>query len=131
MRKAFTIAHRISNAVRWYGLDYNFTRNVLNEFNEPSDKENIVETIQGIFHSSQKSFIELVNTEAAEVKSKSNIGILCNKSSGSDVTQGDNVVIDSVLYKVTAVEPVMYVGTPVATEISLEEMIEKVIKDES
>lgn len=120
-RKAFAVSHRIQNAVSWYGTEYKFTRNVKNEYGEPTEEPELVEIVQGIYHSSQQSFIELINTEAAKIKTKTNKGILCSSSSGSLLLQGDRVEINFVEYKITAVEPVVYGDVKVATEISLEE----------
>ena len=122
-RKAFAVSHRIHNAVMWYGKEYEFKRAEKNEFNEPTDKLELVETVRGIYHSSQQSFIDLINTEAASIKSKTNKGILCMASSGALLKQDDTVEINLVKYKVTAVEPVMYGDVKVATEISLEELV--------
>lgn len=121
VRKAFAVAHRVQNAVSWYGAEYRFTRNSKNEYGEPTEEPELVEIVQGIYHSSQQSFIELINTEAAKIKAKTNKGILCLSSSGSLLLQGDRVEISSVEYRVTTVEPVMYGDVKVATEISLEE----------
>ncbi len=123
-RQAFAVKHRIDNSINWYGAEYNFLRPEVNKYNEPLDSLKIVEVVNGIYHSSQQSFIELINTENASVKSKTNKGILCLESSGASIIQGDIVYIEDKKFKVTAVEPIMYCDHKVATEISVEEVLQ-------
>lgn len=123
-RTPFALYRQIRLAVSWYGEDYSFTRKRLNTYGEPVDKEDSIQVVSGIYHSSERSFIELINSEGASVKSKVSKGILCDSDTELSVQQGDKVVINNTDFYVTAVEPVLYNGTVVAQEISVEELIE-------
>ena len=125
-RTSFALSRQIHLAVVWYGTDFSFHRQQLNEYKEPiSGQSELVQTIRGIYHSSQRSFIELINNESASVKSKVNKGILCDKATEMLIQQGDYVTIQNSDFYVTAIEPVMYSDSEVvAYEISVEELIE-------
>lgn len=123
-RTPFALYRQIRMAIYWYGEEYLFTRKQLNQYKEPVDAEDPVQTVSGIYHASERSFIELVNSEGASVKSKVSKGILCDADIELSIQQGDKVVIDNTEFYVTAVEPVLYNGTVVAQEISVEELVE-------
>lgn len=123
-RTPFAVYRQIRLAVSWYGKEYSFTRKQLNKYKEPIAEENSVQTVSGIYHASERSFIELINSEGASVKSKVSKGILCDADTELSIQQGDKVVIDSKEFYVTAVEPVLYNGKVVAQEISVEELVE-------
>lgn len=123
-RTPFALYRQIRLAVSWYGKDYAFTRQQLNTYGEPTPAEDSVQTVSGIYHASERSFIELINNEGASIKSKVSKGILCDKDTELSIQQGDKVVIEDTDFYVTAVEPVLYSGEVVAQEISVEELIE-------
>ena len=123
-RTPFAICRQIQLAVSWYGKEYSFTRKQLNKYKEPIAEEDSVQTISGIYHASERSFIELINSEGASVKSKVSKGILCDADTELSIQQGDKVVIDNREFHVTAVEPVLYNDKAVAQEISIEELVE-------
>lgn len=126
-RTSFALGRQIHLAVMWYGTDFGFHRQQLNEYKEPiSGQSELVQTIRGIYHSSERSFIELINNESASVKSKVSKGILCDKVTEMLIQQGDYVTIQNSDFYVTAVEPVMYSDNEVvAYEISVEELVEE------
>lgn len=126
-RTSFALSRQIQLAITWYGTDFEFHRQQLNEYKEPiSGQFEVIQTIRGIYHSSERSFIELINNESASVKSKVSKGILCHKLDEMLIQQGDSVKIQNVDFYVTAVEPVMYSDKEiVAYEISVEELIEE------
>ena len=123
-RTPFAVCRQIRLAVSWYGKEYSFTRKQLNKYKEPIAEEDSVQTVSGIYHASERSFIELINSEGASVKSKVSKGILCDADTELSVQQGDKVVIDNREFHVTAVEPVLYNDKVVAQEISVEELVE-------
>lgn len=122
-RTAFAVYRQIRLAIRWYGTEYSFTRKRLNKYGEPVENEDSVQKISGIYHASERSFIELINNEGASVKSKVSKGILCDADTKLSIQQGDKVVIEDTEFYITAVEPVLYSGTVVAQEISVEELV--------
>ena len=123
-RTPFAVYRQIRLAVSWYGKEYSLTRKQLNKYKEPIAEENSVQTVSGIYHASERSFIELINSEGASVKSKVSKGILCDADTELSIQQGDKVVIDNREFHVTAVEPVLYNDKVVAQEISVEELVE-------
>lgn len=125
MRTPFAIKRQIQLAVMWYGTEYTFERNELDQYGEPI--ESVVQTtVEGIYHATGREFIELLNTEGTSVKSKISKGIVCPFNEDLNIQQGDSVIIHDVKYHVTTVEPVFYSEEVVAQEISLEEFAEGV-----
>lgn len=123
-RTPFAVYRQIRLAVSWYGTEYEFKRYEKNSYNEPTDKLQPVQTVAGIYHSSERSFIELINNEGASVKSKVSKGILCDRDNTLSILQGDYVEISGIPHHVTAVEPVLFSDETVAYEISVEELVE-------
>ena len=123
-RTPFAVYRQINLAVNWYGAEYTFSRYSKNSYGEPTGEPSVVQAVEGIYHSANRSFIELINTEGASVKSKLNRGILCSKDNNLILDQDDIVEIQGVKHYVTAIEPVMYSNEAVAYEISLEELVE-------
>lgn len=124
-RTPFSVYRQIRLAVSWYGTSYVFSRQQLNSYGEPDHSgSEVVQTVLGIYHSSERSFIELINTEGASVKSKVSKGILCDRDAQLTIQQDDVVEISGSEYHVTAVEPVLFSDKVVAYEISVEETIE-------
>ena len=124
-RTPFAISRQIILAVTWYGVEYSFYRNEVNSYNEPQDGANLVQTVEGIYHSSERAFIELINAEGTSVKSKVSRGILCSRNNNLTIQQDDSVEINGKPYHVTTVEPVLYGDIVVAYEISVEEVVEE------
>lgn len=122
-RTPFAVYRQIRLAVGWYGTEYNFFRPMLNTYGEPEDEGTLVQTVSGIYHSSERSFIELINNEGASVKSKVSKGIVCDADNSLLINQDDHVVINDRDFYVTAVEPVLYGDEVVAYEISVEEVL--------
>lgn len=124
IRTPFAVYRQIRLAIGWYGTEYDFNRRVLNAYGEPTTEEpELVQSIAGIYHSSERSFIELINNEGASVKSKVSRGIVCDADVSLSIQQNDHVVIEDKDFYVTAVEPVLYGDKVVAYEISVEEVL--------
>ena len=125
-RTPFAVYRQINLAVQWYGAQYTFYSKAVNAYGEPVEGQNsAVEVVAGIYHSSERAFIELVNGEGTSVKSKINKGILCSTIESPALKQGDFTTIKGSQFYVTAVEPVMYGDETVGYEISLEELVEE------
>lgn len=123
-RTPFAVCRQLTLAVTWYGTEYTFYRHQLNDYKEPIEEKTAVQVVDGIYHASERSFIELINTEGTSVKSKISHGIVCSKSNDLVIQQGDYVHVGTADYYVTAVEPIMYSDEVVAYEISIEEQVE-------
>lgn len=124
LRTSFTIHRQLQLALNWYGSDYDFYRPTTNAYGEPSREGSLVQTVVGVYHSSEQNFIELLNSEGASVKAKTNKGIFCDISEELNLQQGDYVVINERTFWVTTIEPISYNDQVVAYEISLEEFVE-------
>ena len=123
-RTPFAVYRQIRLAIGWYGTEYDFKRRILNAYGEPTAEEpELVQSIAGIYHSSERSFIELINNEGASVKSKVSKGIVCDADVSLSIQQNDYVVIEDKDFYVTAVEPILYGDEVVAYEISVEELL--------
>lgn len=122
-RTPFSIVRKIQLMIDWYGESYSFKRDVVNSYNEPSGTTNDVQTLFGIYHASERSFVELINVEGASIKSKVSKGILCANDETISVQQNDKVSVNEIDFFVTAVEPVLYGKEAIAYEISLEEVV--------
>ena len=123
-RTPFAVYRQLKLAVDWYGTDYEFYRKRLNEYNEPTDEADLVQEVRGIYHASERSFVELINNEGASIKSKANKGLLCSKDETLEIQQGDYVEINGPQFYVTAIDPIMYADEAVAYEVSVEELVE-------
>lgn len=124
-RTPFAVYRQIKLAVSWYGQEYVFYRHKENEYGEPTESGVLVQTIDGIYHSSNRAFVELINSDGASVKSTVSKGLVCCKDNVLAINQGDYTFVQEVKYHVTAVEPILYSGEPVAYEISLEELVDE------
>lgn len=124
MRKPFSIDRKIDISIDWYGTEYSFYRKQLNSYGEFTNSSLLVQNIKGIYHASKRAFVELVNSDAASVKSKVSTGILCSKNNDIFIRQNDFVTIKNCMYFVTAIEPVFYGNDVIGYEISVEELIE-------
>ena len=120
-RTPFAVYRRVRLAIDWYGSDYKFKRDIKDNYGESINAYQDIQKITGIYHHSEKSFVELINVDGASVKSKINKGILCDGNSKLLIQQGDLVEIGGTLYSVTAAEPVLYGDKAIAWEISVEE----------
>ena len=125
-RSAFAVYRRIHLVTGWYGSAFDFYRKPLNAYGEPEGDPVFVQRLNGIYHSTSRDFVELINTEGTSVKSKVNKGILCTKDIKPAIQQGDFVDIHGSEYYVTAVEPVLYSDEVIAYEVSVEEFVEGV-----
>lgn len=125
-RSAFAVYRKIHLVIGWYGAAYHFYRRKQNAYGEPDGDPVFVQKLDGIYHSTARDFVELVNNEGTSVKSKINKGILFGKDIKPIVQQGDLVEIHGSDFYVTAVEPVLYSDEVIAYEVSVEEFIEEV-----
>lgn len=126
MRTPFSLRRQIQLAIQWYGIDYEFSRDVVDSYEEITGEQERIESIEGIYHATKREFIELINSEGASIKNKLNKGILCSSEDNLSIQQGDITVINNTTYRVTAIEPVLYGEEIVAQSISLEEFVEGV-----
>lgn len=124
-RTPFSIARKIQLMIDWYGTNYNFKRDVVNSYNEPTGPTNDVQTIPGIYHAYERNFVELISVDGASVKSKVSKGILCNRDQDILIQQNDLVTVNNIDFHVVTVEPVIYGEEPIAYEISLEEILKE------
>lgn len=126
-RTPFAVRRQLHLAVSWYGEDHNFYRKNLNAYGElVNGPGTLVQTIDGIYHASARSFVELINNEGASVKSKVSKGIVCDADNTLTIRQGDYTEIEGTTFHITTVEPILYGSEAVGYEISLEELVEGV-----
>ena len=71
-RSAFAVYRKIHLVIGWYGAAYHFYRRKQNTYGEPEGDPVFVQKLDGIYHSTARDFVELVNNEGTTVKSKIN-----------------------------------------------------------
>ena len=123
MRQFHSMLHNFRRAVLWYGKGYTFYQYKKNEYGEPTDEKDEVQTVVGIYHGIVNNFLVEIAGDGATLKNKNNKGITCADTTELAVSQGDFVIINGIVYHVTAVEPILYDDVAIAQEISLEELI--------
>ena len=119
----FAAKHRVKLILDWYGTSYTFFRQTKNSYGEPEGEPQEVQEIRGIYHSSQRSFIELISMEGASIKNTTSRGILCGPNTPISILQGDSVTVDGMDCHVTAIEPIWFGDVVIGKDISLEEIV--------
>lgn len=115
MKAPLFIRNKILRALNENGCDYEFILKTVDEYNQPIDGETL--TIRGIYHE-QNSFITIASNDSASVQRKKNPMILCLFEDANAIKQGDKVVIDGIVHRVSGVLNIQNYG--IAADISLE-----------
>lgn len=97
-------AYKIKRELKRSGIDYEFKRNVKNDFGEPTDELKVVGKLKGLYHE-QNSSIQITTGDTTQVRTKKVPMILClYEDTASLVLQvGDIVKINAKTFKVTGV----------------------------
>lgn len=117
---------KLSRAIRVYGTSYQFMRETLDDFDEPTGEKVLVLAVNGVYHE-QTSYISLTASDAGVVPKKITpyITILCKDAMDDHgkpkIQQGDFVAVSGKKYKVNGVNNLSNLN--IAYDISLEEVI--------
>lgn len=109
--------NKISRLIRVQGVEYNFQRRKLNEFNEPTEEAVSVAIVKGVFHQTTK-YISIDVADAASVQSKQVPFILALYNDAKDLKQGDFTIINGIKYSVNGLTDIG--NWNIAIDISLE-----------
>lgn len=97
-------AYKIKRELKRSGINYEFSRNTTNEFDEPTGSLNVVGELIGLYHE-QNSHIQITTGDATQTRTKKVPMILClYKDAASLALQiGDIVKINTKTFKVTGI----------------------------
>ena len=112
--------NKVSRLIRTAGVEYEFKRDSLNEFKEPTGEAVSVAVVKGVFHQFTEH-ISITGADAASVQSKQVPYILALYADAKDIKQGDYTVINGTKYLVNGVNDVM--NWNIVIDISLEAVV--------
>lgn len=97
-------AYKIKRELKRSGIDYEFKRSGVNDFEEPVGEPTAVGTIRGLYHE-QNSSVQVTTGDTTQVRTKKIPMILClYEDAASLVLQvGDELKINNKTFKVTGV----------------------------
>lgn len=96
--------YKVKRELKRSGQDYKFVRPMANKFGEPSDEQNEIGTLRGMYHE-QNEHIMVSMSETTQVRTKKIPSILClyEDAASLDLVIGDRVKINGKTMKVTGV----------------------------
>lgn len=97
-------AAKLKKELKTSGINYEFKRLKVNDFNEPIGDGEVVTTIKGLYHE-QNSNVQITTGETTQIRTKKIPMILCLYDDAALVALkvGDVVKINSKTFKVTGV----------------------------
>lgn len=117
---------KLSRAIWVYGSEFQFMREKLDDFGEPTDEKVLACTVNGIYHE-QTSYISLTAEDRGVVPKKITpyLSILAkdmlDDTGKPKVQQGDTVTVNGTEYKVNTVENLSNLN--ILCQVSLEEVL--------
>ena len=117
---------KLSRAIRVYGSEFQFMREKLDDFGEPTHEKVLACTVNGIYHE-QTSYISLTAEDRGVVPKKITpyLSILAkamlDNTGKPKVQQGDTVTVNGTEYRVNAVENLSNLN--ILCQVSLEEVL--------
>jgi hypothetical protein len=93
--------NKLKRLVRTNGEIYNFEREILDKFKEPTGAVSVT-VIHGVFHQTTEHIL-VTGTDAASVQDKTSPFILALYDEAKDIKQGDKVTINDKVYNVSGV----------------------------
>lgn len=111
--------NKVARLIRTQGLPYEFRRDSLNEYKEPTGTASVIK-VHGVFHE-QIQHLTLTEADAASVRQKQSPYILALFSEANGIKQGDYVIINGLKYTVVGTNNIG--NWNLALDISLEEPV--------
>lgn len=111
--------NKVARLIRTQGLPYEFRRDSLNEYKEPTGTASVIK-VHGVFHE-QIQHLTLTEADAASVRQKQSPYILALYSEANGLMQGDYVLINGKKYTVNGLNDIS--NWNIAIDISLEEEV--------
>lgn len=120
-------AYKIERELKRSGIDYEFKRFSLNEFDEPDNDSVTVGIIKGLYHE-QNSNIQITTGDTTQVRTKKIPMILClyDDAASLALQVGDLLEINKKQFKVTGVTNIQEWN--IISDISLE-VVDNVIQN--
>lgn len=96
--------YKIKRELKRSGGDYEFVRSKVNEFGEPSNEEEVVGTLRGLYHE-RSEHIMVSMSDTTQVRTKKVPSILCLYEDAASLVLviGDRVKLNGKMMKVTGV----------------------------
>lgn len=69
-------AYKINREIKKSGIEYEFKRSKVNEFNEPTDEFEVIGKLKGIYHE-QNSSVQIIMGDTTQTRTKKIPMILC------------------------------------------------------
>lgn len=109
--------HKVKRMIDTLGVMYQFNRDRLNKYKEPTGEQELIAELKGVLHSTA-SYVTKTATDGSTVTAKQSPQILTNDPKAKLLHIDDKVIIDNCTYKVTGVLDINMLG--LAFDISLE-----------
>lgn len=109
--------HKVKRIIDTLGVVYQFNRDMLSKYKEPTGKQELVAELKGVMHSTA-SYATKTTTDGSTITAKQSPQILTNDPKAKLLHIDDKVIIDNCTYKVTGVLDINMLG--LAFDISLE-----------
>lgn len=103
VNKKFEV-YKLKRELKRSGNDYEFRRLITNKFGEPSEDEEVLGTLRGLYHE-QNSHIAVTMSDTTQVRTKKIPSILCLYGDATPLAlvAGDRVKLNGKMMKVTGV----------------------------
>lgn len=109
--------HKVKRMIDTLGVMYQFNRDRLNKYKEPTGEQELIAELKGVLHSTA-SYVTKTATDGSTITAKQSPQILTNDPKAKLLHIDDKVIIDNCTYKVTGVLDINTLG--LAFDISLE-----------
>lgn len=109
--------HKIKRMIDTLGVMYQFNRDRLNKYKEPTGEQELIAELKGVLHSTA-SYVTKTATDGSTITAKQSPQILTNDPKAKLLHIDDKVTINNCIYKVTGVLDINMLG--LAFDISLE-----------
>lgn len=109
--------HKVKRMIDTLGVMYQFNRDRLNKYKEPTGEQELIAELKGVLHSTA-SYVTKTATDGSTIAAKQSPQILTNDPKAKLLHIDDKVIIDNCTYKVTGVLDINMLG--LAFDISLE-----------
>lgn len=93
---------KLQNQLKRSGVTYEIKRKAVNSFGEPSDVNQVITTLKGLYHETN-SYITVNIGEGSQTRKKKQPMILCLFADTALIRKGDYITIGGKEYKVSGV----------------------------
>lgn len=112
--------HKVKREIQIHGSVYEFRRDILNEYEEPTGESEKVAEIKGLFHQT-KGYVSRKVSDATTTQTKGQPMIMAVFEDVKSVQMNDKVVVSGKEYRVTGANDINNYG--IVCDVSLEEVL--------